>query len=67
MPDWCATCERSLERLPHGAYRRCCHGLYWSTHPNHPSDNLVRVRAARGTVTGVLVYLYGVYGAGKIT
>jgi len=58
VSDWCATCEKPLERLSHGAYRRCCEGNYWSTYEPLPRDNLRRIIRARGTVTGVMVWLY---------
>ena len=60
ITDWCAHCERPLERLAHGAYRACCAGLaYWSLWPPHPRDELLfGAHAARGTQTGALVYRY---------
>jgi uncharacterized protein YdaU (DUF1376 family) len=56
--DWCADCEKPLERLEHGDYRLCCRGRYWSTREPSPRDRLVPIIRARGTVTGVLVTLY---------
>lgn len=56
--DWCADCEKPMVRLPHGAYQYCCRGRYWSTQEPLPRDSLFPIIRARGTITGVLVWLY---------
>ena len=54
ITDWCATCLKPLERLPHGAYKQCCDGMaYWSTFGER-TNPVYR----RGSVTGVKVWYY---------
>ena len=59
MTDWCGLCEKPLKQLSHSAYAECCGGkFYWSTFAPVPRDNLILARKAKGTITGVIVYLY---------
>lgn len=59
LSDWCFHCEQPLVRLRHGGLRQCCEGMgYWSTAEPLPRDNLMPIVKARGSVTGVIVYLY---------
>lgn len=59
MSDWRFHCEKLLERLSSGGLRQCCEGIgYWSTAEPLPRDGLMPIVKARGSVTGVIVYLY---------